>query len=282
MPNLKHSKENGKFIKHANRVDKQCEHCGKTFQVKVSDLKYGRGKCCSRRCVDLNKKKTYKGDKNPMYGVKYSDDKKQQISERMKEVWETDEHRNKVKDGLERFVDENGYWPGTDNLSKYKKQQTLLKRYGKKHIWEGKYGTRKGDLTTIEKYGKPAHLIGFDIMNGFKSKTNIEKIIEHILIENDIDYIYNKCICRKQHDCRYYDFYISHLNLLIECDGDYWHGNPNYFTELNEIQLKNKDNDRYKDELAKEKGFRLIRFWEEDIIKESFNLIFLDKINEKV
>jgi very-short-patch-repair endonuclease len=282
MPNLKHSKNNGKFVKHAKRVDKKCQYCGKTFQVKVSDLKYGRGKCCSRKCVDLNKKRTYKGNKNPMFGTQHSNDRKQQISEQTKELWKTDEYRINVRKGIDKFVEENGYWPGTDNLSKYKREQTLLKRYGKKHSWEGEYGTRKGDLTTIKKYGRPAHLIRFDTMADYAHKTHIEKIVENILVENNIDYVYNKCICRKNYDCRYYDFYIPQLNLLIECDGDYWHGNPKHFTELNETQLKNVKNDKYKDELAKEKGFRLIRFWEEDIIKQNFNKNFLDTISEKI
>jgi len=37
-----------------------------------------------------------------------------------------------------------------------------------------------------------------------------------------------------------YDFYIPAKNLLIEVDGDYWHGNPNKFPELNAMQRKIK------------------------------------------
>jgi hypothetical protein len=68
MPNSKHSTSNGKFIEHAQKVERICENCGTVFTIKVSSLKYGRGKCCSRQCVDEHKRLTYKGPQNPVYG----------------------------------------------------------------------------------------------------------------------------------------------------------------------------------------------------------------------
>ena len=66
--------------------------------------------------------------------------------------------------------------------------------------------------------------------------------------------------------------------MLIEADGDYWHSNPNKFIELNEVQLINKTNDKFKNKLAEEKGFNLIRFWETDIKKKNFKFKLRKKL----
>jgi hypothetical protein len=36
-------------------ISKTCIHCGKVFQIKNSDIKYGRGKYCSRSCKTAHK-----------------------------------------------------------------------------------------------------------------------------------------------------------------------------------------------------------------------------------
>lgn len=64
-----------------------------------------------------------------------------------------------------------------------------------------------------------------------------------------------------------YDFYLPDYNVLVEIDGDYYHGNPKVYTEgeLNHMQIKNKKNDLYKDSLARGLGYVLERVWEKDI-----------------
>jgi very-short-patch-repair endonuclease len=65
-----------------------------------------------------------------------------------------------------------------------------------------------------------------------------------------------------------YDFYVPSINTLIEIDGDYWHANPIKYTEdtLNNTQKKNLGLDKLKNQLAESKGYKLIRFWENDIV----------------
>lgn len=55
-------------------------------------------------------------------------------------------------------------------------------------------------------------------------------------------------------DVYYADFYVPHLHLVIECDGDYWHRLP-------EHQIK----DRKRDALMRSRGFRVVRVWEHAI-----------------
>jgi len=67
---------------------------------------------------------------------------------------------------------------------------------------------------------------------------------------------------------KHYDIGLEEYPILIEVDGDYWHGNKKVMTEeqkINWMQMKNKQNDLLKDWVAKNKGYKLIRIWESDI-----------------
>ena len=57
---------------------------------------------------------------------------------------------------------------------------------------------------------------------------------------------------------KYYDFYLPNYNILIEYDGDYWHKNSLEECE-NDLQINNFKNDRLKDKIAQELGYKLIR-----------------------
>ena len=65
-----------------------------------------------------------------------------------------------------------------------------------------------------------------------------------------------------------YDFYIPHLNLLFEVDGDYWHGNKDVYEEKNGMQRKNSKNDAFKEVLAKGYGYKIERVWESELKKD--------------
>jgi len=70
-----------------------------------------------------------------------------------------------------------------------------------------------------------------------------------------------------------YDFYIPSKNLLIEVDGDYWHGNTDKFPELNNMQRKNRGLDKLKSKHASDRNYTLIRFWENEILETRFQCI---------
>lgn len=77
------------------------------------------------------------------------------------------------------------------------------------------------------------------------------------------------------------DVYIPSMNLVIECDGDYWHGNPNKYSneDLTEKQKKQKKRDSARTKELIEKGYRVIRIWENEIRVMSIN-DFKEKIME--
>lgn len=68
---------------------------------------------------------------------------------------------------------------------------------------------------------------------------------------------------------RYYDFYLPQHNLLVEIDGDFWHGNPDKYQEdeLKGHQKRAQRVDEYKNKWALLHGIPLLRIWESDIRK---------------
>jgi very-short-patch-repair endonuclease len=91
------------------------------------------------------------------------------------------------------------------------------------------------------------------------SNTTIERRIKEFLIKNDIKFEQQYRLGNWS-----YDFFIP-KKILIEVDGDYWHANPKVFNRLNATQLRNTHNDELKKAFAIEKGYILIRVWENDI-----------------
>ncbi|MEK6829912.1 MAG: DUF559 domain-containing protein, partial [Nanoarchaeota archaeon] len=68
-------------------------------------------------------------------------------------------------------------------------------------------------------------------------------------------------------DKKIFDFYIPSKNMIIEIDGDYFHGNPLIYEseDLNRMQIRNQRNDKFKEIMAKGRGYELERVWEYDL-----------------
>lgn len=80
---------------------------------------------------------------------------------------------------------------------------------------------------------------------------------------------------------RFYDFYIPSHNILIECDGDFYHANPKkYNDKISNMQKKNKRVDEHKNKWAILNCFVLLRFWECDIYNDTQGII--NQIKERI
>ncbi len=250
------------------RITMVCDGCRKEF-VTMEGWKSKRKKYCSRTCKDDHQKTKYLGDGNPMAGKEVSEATKELHSLAAKEMWADPNHKYKVQVGQRMFVAQSGHWMGTDEQSKLKRRQTFLAKYGVDHNWKDKTIRAKCDATSIER-------TGFTILQRFQQaawkagETKIEKVIKYLLKKNDVPFKRNYYIYFNEQEYKVYDFYLPLQNLLIEADGDYWHGNPERYDELNEMQSINKKNDAFKDELAKNEGMALLRFWESDINEAGF------------
>jgi len=98
----------------------------------------------------------------------------------------------------------------------------------------------------------------------------LEKKVAEKLDSMKIDYVFQFFITTNG-ICKSYDFKIKDKPILIEIDGDYWHGGPGvskYHYNINETKV----NDQFKNELAKNNGYMLIRFWESEI-NQNINVI---------
>jgi very-short-patch-repair endonuclease len=267
---------NGKFIQNALYVDKTCIVCKTLFKIKESALKYGRGKYCSRKCCDEHKKIICVGSGNGAFGRKESDEHKKN---RMDKIWNVPFIRENIKTSLYDFQWKNGYWPGTSNVSNEKRKQTLMKKYGATHCWKVKEIRKKCDDTCIRLYGKSSYQL---MMEALKiCQTKIEITTQYILDKNNIQYKMQYEIWSGG-NLKIYDFFIPSANLLIEIDGDFWHGNPSQYpkNKLLEIQQANILNDIFKNELATRLKYNLVRFWEEEVEKENYSDILLDTIKK--
>lgn len=111
---------------------------------------------------------------------------------------------------------------------------------------------RKPDLKTRNKM-RNSRLNYMELGIGKMFNTKPELKMKELLNKLGIEYIFQKRIINYM-----VDFYIPNKNLIIECDGNYWH---NYPTGL--------EKDRIRDERLKLKGYQIIRFWESEINKMS-------------
>jgi very-short-patch-repair endonuclease len=63
------------------------------------------------------------------------------------------------------------------------------------------------------------------------------------------------------------DAFVPSLSLVIQFDGDYWHGHPDKFPILDERQRKRRRLDASQDAYMTSCGYQVIRIWETDIKK---------------
>jgi very-short-patch-repair endonuclease/predicted nucleic acid-binding Zn ribbon protein len=233
-------------------LHKPCEVCNENIVYKY--------KTCSKECHSLLASNTLKGIPKP-------------------EGFMSNEHKDKIsKSTVGRIVSkETGdkISKSSKGVSRNKGKQPML---GKKQSDETKQiqsqkrkeyyaqgnepwtKTNKHSAETIEKiFAK-------------KPMNKLEKFVSSLLEEYNIKYHYQFFLKTKDGVCKSYDFKIKDTNILLEIDGDYWHGGPGvekHFYRLEET----KQNDLFKDQLAKDNGYSLIRIWESNIYNKPDSLI---------
>lgn len=87
--------------------------------------------------------------------------------------------------------------------------------------------------------------------------TSIELKVKKQLEDNNINFIHPWNL-EPYYQC---DFFVPSMNLIIECDGDYWHSLP-----------KTQRTDKSKNTYAKNKGYNMLRLPEHIIKKNNFNI----------
>jgi len=244
-----------------------CEVCKKNVVY--------RKKTCSDECYKIYQSKLSSGRKLPPRSRNHC----QAISKKAKERFEnpedhprygaiiSEEQRSKQSETNKAKIKKEGHWrTGLKNTLDARANMSIsaLKRSHQ----PGYVNPMQGKTHSPETIQK---------IFTHRKMNSIEKMVADKLKENNIQYYFQYFLSRNG-ICKSYDFKIKGKPLFIEVDGDYWHGGPGhnyeYFKGVNEVQ----ENDRFKDKLADENGFKVIRIWESEL-KKNPNLI-LERLNE--
>jgi len=237
-----------------------------------------------------------KGKNNPFYGKRHSGESRKKMSEAhkgkipsnlkdLKKYWQKQENRKK------KSIQRRGHIPWNKGLKGV--QVSWMK--GKHHTKEAK---RKNRLAHLGKpawnKGKKTGAIPWNkgkkgtLHHTEEAKLKIresrakqifpikdskpEKKIQNFLKQLGITFLTHKYIKEIEHSYQC-DIFIPSMNLIIECDGDYWHGNINNpkFKILNKYQIDKKELDSIRTKELMEKNFKVLRIWESNINKMDFN-----------
>jgi very-short-patch-repair endonuclease len=106
-----------------------------------------------------------------------------------------------------------------------------------------------------------------------KSPNKLEVAECRLLDTLKIEYLAQVLICKKF----VVDVLIPELNIVIQWDGDYWHG----YDGIKDARQKKRCNlDKSQDAYMKKAGYTVIRFWEHDV-KDAKDIV-IKKIQETV
>jgi len=145
--------------------------------------------------------------------------------------------------------------------------------YGKKHTVESRLRMSESQKNYYKNHPEAREAQRIRILKRIGQNkyciTKIEKIIRSKLELLGVNFKYNFIL-----DGRFqYDFLI-YPNIILEVQGDYWHGNPKIYGKnkrpLNERQLFKIKRDKLKKKYSVEKGYKIFYIWESDINKGIF------------
>lgn len=114
-----------------------------------------------------------------------------------------------------------------------------------------------------------------------KKGTKPEKLFAEKLHQWGIFHIFQKSLPWKKGWKKWFDFYIPEWNMLIEIDGEYWHGKGLKTGSLNKQQWNTRKNDRFKNYLAKKQNYNLVRLWSTEVENLTYEQLKNYNINEQ-
>jgi len=123
-----------------------------------------------------------------------------------------------------------------------------------------KNGSSKGNKNPM--YGKKHTEAALRKIFQHRKMNKLEEIVANYLDDNNVEYTFQYFLSRNN-ICKSYDFKLTGTDILLEIDGDYWHGGPDHNPEKPFHKLtETKENDIFKEAFAKKHGYTVKRFWE--------------------
>lgn len=117
-------------------------------------------------------------------------------------------------------------------------------------------------------------------LNNSRKETLPEKMVREWLDKNNIVYIQEFEFLNKY----YIDFYLPEYKCCIEVYGDYWHVNPNIYSETDDLkpltnqQVGVREYDEYRNKEIESYGYKVFIIWESEIHEDID--FYMGKINE--
>lgn len=156
-----------------------------------------------------------------------------------------------------------------------KERNKKLSEYKINHPFTEEERERSNDKHRTEEYRNKMREQVYKMVKEkrFTMSSNYEKIfIEEVILPLNIEFetqYYLRDIAQ------YCDIYIPSKNLVIECDGDFWHCNPKVYKEgpICKCQRTRIERDKIKNQYLSEHNIKLIRIWESDFITNKESVI---------
>ena len=128
------------------------------------------------------------------------------------------------------------------------------------------------DLKQIVKANRANQVVP---MNDTKIEVKIQNYLKELKIEFFTHYYCREII--HSYQCDFFipvqksNIFFIKEPIILEADGDYWHGNKKIYPNSSIWQKEQIEEDKIRTEELKNKGFRVIRLWENEIKKLNLN-----------
>lgn len=228
--------------KLTDKVEVKCSNCGQTTLKTLKDLRASeksgsKNSYCDSTCFGLHHSENMQGEGNPNFG---------KVGKSPSEYMTAEELRDKALKSWQTSKENGTYAERIEKLQE-----------GSKSFFDTEEGR---ELRITQGY--------LSLKSQRRKRTSIEVKMEEELLRRGIDFEQEYSV-----GSRYLvDFYLPQFNIVVECDGDYWHTIPKVF-----------EKDLRKDAYLISQGYEVVRFYETQInlSVESCVDIILSILNDK-
>lgn len=248
--------------------------CSEEAKIKISNA--NKGHRAWNKGMPWSEETKIKISKNNwMLGKHHTEDHKKRISEKLKGRKFSEESRIKLSRALKGRVISEITKKKLSDLNRGKiipeevrKKISMTLRGIKRHPFTEEHRKK---ISRSNKGKKRSEEIRIQLRNNRSLQTfpkrdsKIEKKVRDFLRNLDIEFLTHHPISKIKYlyQC---DIFIPSMNLILECDGCYWHGCSICFQNHNTSQKKQIERDRIRTKELIESGYRIIRLWEHEII----------------
>lgn len=268
-------------------ITKNCKLCGESFTIRAKKRKALEGNFCSPQCRNINnahKKSMVKGQKCPVCGsVGYNRKTDFCRLHAPKQKGRTNWSEQEVAYLREHYPDNGAIFvasnlPGKSVGAVHQKAnklgiamtptayRRLVHDAAAKHMIMNNPSHQPGAIERLRKTSACHPEVLAKLMAGHarirrENPSGLEKKLAEILDSLGISYQSQYLIKPK--------FIVDFLlgKLIIQADGDYWHGHPR-FEPLTARQLAQQKRDKAQDAYLKSCGYTVVRIWESDLTIE--------------